>query len=568
MNYGLMIGYLPYFIIVAMGFILCSGFRDKEISLAEGLGLSIGVETAILLGLGYLGFLSPFPLISINVFILLALLLWARVRIPELPRASFEKWLLVVMVFVLISFYSAAVPRKGFDAYKYHLYYGKITAIDGGLPSWGEVHDHHWFFPQMYELLLASTWVLEPDSYIPAYMLNAFLGLVCSLAIYELVIWMKGGRERALFAVLIFYATPIFFTHTTNGYNDILLGVFTLLGFLSLTKGNFDVCGVIFGLSAWVKVFGLLNIAFLLVYMIWRRRPELLKGLGLAILIGSVFFARNIVVFGDPLSVYSAENTGISVSSLARSFSSERIRDNLGWWFLDYSDNEEYISLTHRGIGVLLPMFLVYALLFCQKTGLRKSLLLLALIWCILMVTYCNLGGEGNPKQITRYSLPGLVPLCALAGVGMGNFLEDPKRTFTKRFRYSLLAICILYPSLSYAAIPGLDSIVFKNSIMPGEDLYLREEYPEVTGIWTKLPEEPYSVKVAWIGLEVTPYVLRQRRAEWPNMWFVGLEGIFAADADYYILPTHIEVPSGIELEFVYSTERFRLWRAAHNENG
>lgn len=557
-----MLGLLLFVFIALIAYLVYGVEGDNSPSIATSLGIAFGVETGVIFFLGCMELLFDSLILLGNIILITLLLLWRRPFKVSLPRYHFEHklWLLLVLVFVVLSFYSASLPRKGFDAHKYHFYYGKIIAIDGRIPAWGEVYDHHWYFPQMYELLLAGAWSLSPDSYLPAYILNAFIGVVCGLVVYETARGVfGGGRRQGIMAVLILYSTPLIFTHMTNGYNDLLLGTFTSLGLLNMLNKRSLSSGLMFGLGLWVKVFGLINIGFLLILFIRRRNHRLGKTLLVACLIGSLFFVRNTVVFGDPLSIYAEENAGLSTSSLWGSWSSERILDSIGWWFLDYAAEEDFLSLTHRGIGILLPVFIIYA--FISKVKRSKTLFLLALIWVTASMIYCNLGGEGNPKQIARYAMPGFIPLCVFAGLGLSNFLSLESSPSRHRIRIALILLLMLFPSLSYALIPGLDAVSLTGSPLPSEDDYFSLEYPETTGLWHYLPEEPYSVKVAWIGLGVTPYVLRQRRAEWPRMWQVEMDGVKQAEMDYLLVSLDQEAPEGLDLQMVFSSKHLRLFR-------
>jgi hypothetical protein len=233
-------------------------------------------------------------------------------------------------------------------------------------------------------------------------------------------------------------------------------------------------------------------------------------------------------------------------------------RDNLAWWILDYSGTEDYISLTHRGLGVLMPGMLLLALL----RGFRpRKLLLLAALWVLVSMVYCNLGGEGNPKQIARYALPGLVPLCAVAGLGLEDYLSRGNRIW-----HVVLALVVIYPSTAYALIPALDSVFTTGSLMPTEDEFFQAEYPDIMDLRDQFPGEDYSVSIAWTGmetkpyLEVPPYVLRERRAEWPDMWDGKLYGLSPGEADYILIPPVARLPD-LELDLVYESEAFVLYR-------
>lgn len=556
----------------AFGSAIWARVRTKSIGLASCLGIAIGIEAGLLLALGLSNLFRSAWIILANIIALGFTLVWAKPR-PSRLRLQFPKnrWVLVLAVFVILSVHATLLPRKGYDAYKYHLYYGKIIALNGGLPTWGDVYDHHWFFPQMYELIVASTWALDPDSYRPAYVFSAFVGIVCCLAVYDLTKALGGSSKAATLGALILFATPLFFTHTTNGYNDLLLGTFTVLGVLNLISGHYSLSGVFFGFGVWVKVFGLLNIVFLAVYTAIKRRPKVVKVLVIACILGSTFFVRNIIVFGDPISIYSEENAGLSLSSLVESFSANNVRDNLGWWFFDYAGNEDFISLTHRGIGVLLPIFSAYVLIFSKSR--YRIILLVCTIWVVMSVIYCNLGGEGYPKQIARYAMPAIIPLCSLAGIGMFNFLDEGGG-LKKRCRVILLSICLIYPSLAYATIPMLDSLSTTGSLMPSEETYFSKEYPDLVELSNRIGSDPYTVRIGWTGkevwpfMEVPPYLLRQRRAEWPHMWVVGLAGMEPHMADFILLPGGINPPTHLDLTEVFISEDYQLFEVEYNDGG
>lgn len=309
-------------------------------------GLGIVAESYAVLALGVLGCLRPLPLTAV-LAALFALSLWLNARSGALAGAASalkkapaaRVWrdpalilpvLLAAAVLVFSLLIALAPPAQQSDALCYHLELPKQYVRAGRFFT--VPYSPNAYMPFFMEMLFTAGLLLQGPQL--AALFQWMLGVLTAAGVFALA--RRGGsRPAALFAGVLFLATPGIFNNMSTAYVDVALACFTFLaaGALALAieemrKGLALTAGVFAGAAAAIKLTGLVAVA---VPALWglaalrRRGPKagnpagwLLLFLGGAVLSGGFWYARAAAATGNPFYPYLNELFGLPLASKIR----------------------------------------------------------------------------------------------------------------------------------------------------------------------------------------------------------------------------------------------------------
>lgn len=226
-------------------------------------------------------------------------------------------YFLLIIPLIILVFYKTSLALGGFDELVYHAYIPKLIYENGTIPTevnsvWSNIYNSH---PNLF--VLQQSWVYfitdsSNDIYIrllPWKYSVLTLGLVYAAA-------SRMFSERAgNYAVIMFISSPLFVYLSYRMLSDMPLAFFTILSVYYLIRwqeqaGSIDsgpdqnrfliMAGVFLGLASVVKYNGLaLAIAVIMITCLKARKNTVWLILPF-VAVASVFYMRNIIVYGNP----------------------------------------------------------------------------------------------------------------------------------------------------------------------------------------------------------------------------------------------------------------------------
>jgi len=485
-------------------------------------GLWLKRFTAVVFGLGWVGttvvWLAVFSRLSflnlgLALVLLFVLLVWDwsemsfslafqkvknAFRIRHLSRRDFRTSTLLLAVInlvylVMMQFHALSFPEFDWDATVYHATMAKLMFRFGGIPliagpSIGLELSAN--YPPLFPALGAYFYTVIgtfDDVYLR--MIPPFCAVLVSYATFKLGV-LVGGNLHGSIATLLLELTPLFFYRSLSATNYMLVITFLnyslLFLILAYQKSNshyWIVSGLAYGfalLTSYHALFFLPSMVLIVGFMLWEnsveQRHEVLRGAMVVVLasltIGGVWFARNMVVVGNPIYPFGYSLFGgkyLDLEMLRRTISGVRRDSLIAFWGTDSVSVREYL-LGIFGNSVHFPalsvIFLagVALLVFLKKRRLWTIIILYTIFpFVVIFSTVANI----FPRYILLF-LPQLALISAsVFAVGL-RVIADIPITVGRDARVTRLSFP--FRSLAYSAVgvffaltlifPGLFAIV------------------------------------------------------------------------------------------------------------
>lgn len=303
--------------------------RKVDLDPAERLGLGG------LLGLGAVGWITFFLLVTgvgvrqaalfgvvvglIGLVVAWRLGVFATLRLST-PRGASLALLALAVVMLLVPFVGSLAPSDtmDWDSLAYHFAVPKIWIAEGRMVSVPFIH--HSFFPFVVDNLYV--WGVQWGGEAGAKGFGVMFAVFGSFALFGLARRWFGGLA-GWWAVAGFLAMPVVLWEAGTGYIDVAHGLFAGLGVLYAAaavagRGSWVVAGLLLGLGAASKytglqvcvavgVVGAVGIALKGSKLTWGR---LAAAGGLALVVASPWYVRNVVEVGNPVFPFLYERLG------------------------------------------------------------------------------------------------------------------------------------------------------------------------------------------------------------------------------------------------------------------
>ncbi|RME56400.1 hypothetical protein D6779_10680 [Candidatus Parcubacteria bacterium] len=487
-------------------------------------GLWLKRFTSIVFGLGEIGsvviWLAAFSWLSFRrlsfaLLLLAALLCWdwdemsfsqmllsakASFRIWYISRKDFKTGTFLLAVissayFVVMQFHALSFPEFDWDATVYHATMAKLMFQFGGVPliagpSIGLELSAN--YPPLFSALGSYFYTVIgafDDTYLR--MIPPLCAILVSYTTYKLGL-VIGGKLHGFIATLLLYLTPLFFYRALSATNYMLVVTFlnySLLFLILAYRKNhvryWLVSGVAYGfalLTSYHALFFLPSIVLVVGFILWKnlvaRRRGALRGALVALLaalgVGCIWFARNLIVVGNPIYPFGYslfKGKYLDPEMLHRTVAGVR-RDSLfAFWGTDSITPKKYL-VGIFGNSVHFPSLSVISLMgialvaFLEKRQLWMIVILYTIFpFAIVLSTVANI----FPRYILLF-LPQLALISAVVFVvclyavmdipivvGIGGrmvHLSFPLRSLVYSAVGVFFALTLLFPAL-FAIVGG-----------------------------------------------------------------------------------------------------------------
>ena len=406
-------------------------------------GIGLGIIAYLVLLLGELKLL--FSSVILGLIILLLLLSFDRIYrfLKEVVKAVkdikineltfFEKALCAILLSAFgFSLLGALAPPIGNDALAYHLTHPKVFIQNHEIGYIPFTRESLW--PYLVEMLFTLGMLLKGP--VLAKLFHYLFGMLCTLAVFSFA-GRYCSRKVALLASTLFYLSPGIFMQASYAYVDLALCfyIFTslYLFFIWMDKKVTNLLvlsGVCSGLALSVKLLagvGIIPIAILLIFELWRTKHGGKKILGATFLFSFVAFAaafiwylRSFAITGNPVYPFMYEIFGSGWTNEIgkhlgyvrgffgffrlpwdlvmhmESFGGEQI----GFLFLAAMPSVFFMKWKDRGVQYLAFFVLAYtAIWFIVAPNIRFLFPIFPVIWLLLS------GGLGEEIYIKKFKI-------------------------------------------------------------------------------------------------------------------------------------------------------------------
>ena len=521
--------------------------------------LSVGSVTLLMFFLGTLKILN-LNSITISIFLvsLCCLALWIysvmrkRSRGFSLCRkhlssilhfADHPLYIIIAMTLanlIFMAFYHAVCfPQILWDTFTVYAYLGKQIYHQNGIPLFfGSSGSVEWSanYPILVPMLYAwfNFSMGREDNPLSRTIFPIFG--IATLASAYLFSRRLHSSSAAVFSVYVLITTPIFFSHLSIGYIDIVLTFYFTLALYFLQKtyekansGYAFLSGFLAGLAAWTKYQGLFLMPIILVSWILVRLSDkphsrnvdhlFLKVILTFIITASPWYLRNWISVGNP--VYPNMSTIFGGRNLDPWLLSQNYEYWIGRWAVLLGTDRSYDnllrlpirllikdnsleSLGQDGVGLLLTSFGIPSL-FLSLLKRRKTEFLL-ISWVLIYFSLWLL----FLYYFIRYLLPITPPLSILAGKLISEISSKIKNS--KRIQKIFLLMMMFIPLSAAFFIPTemlailgpsrtfQDYVFFRPFNPPTTMESLKHAMPMDVALWEFINEEtpPESVLLSF----------------------------------------------------------------------
>lgn len=388
-----------------------------EIAKATGLGLGIISLVTFMVGL-----------LNIHVALVLSLLLvWFCLDLrPE--RISYKlpmhPMYLCVVVLVLLQAHYALMPVIAWDSLNSHLEAPRVFLETDRITFNHYINFNN--FPMNLEMLYFFPLLLRCPEATQVIGYLFFILTLCAIIGWDYLY----GKYAAIIACMLFFTMPHFVQFSAVAMTDVPLMFYVFMGvmsFLSRGTDNFQ-RGMWWGLALGVKYFAVIPLFWMVAYGVYSRRWHTIAYiLGVALLIGSPYYIRNIVLFGNPVFPFAdslfgwfpgvLDKTGLTVDGIAMLDKFKYPRDFASaWtWIFDITTVARWGTIhTQYGPALLIGLpFVVYGF----AKGANKAVVGLAVIALGFVYTQIFILGILD----TRYMFSVLPFFCILVGWSVGG---------------------------------------------------------------------------------------------------------------------------------------------------
>lgn len=299
----------------------------------------------------------------------------------------FSKVLILAISFVLfMCFYQAvALPETSWDGVAYHLPYAKLFNDIRTIPIEDPLNIGYMGLP--HGMHLFSTWFYMANGFndVFARLLSPVFGLMSVLLVYAFV-RRFADQNIALLSAFFLSLVPLFIAHSMITYVNLPEAFFCAFamfmvwaGIKSKNSKFIFFGGLLAGAAMLIKYSAIMVVPAALAVIIWFGRKDLKNAVKLSViflfamaLMGSIWFARNAAVYGNPVYPYfggifgrgmTEDSNMLSVATFAPTF------------FLDP-------QITYNwGVG---PMFLAFGIVGILAFRKRDDFWKMMLIWLIV----------------------------------------------------------------------------------------------------------------------------------------------------------------------------------------
>jgi len=251
---------------------------------ALGIGAGAAITSTIFLLLLAAGAASRVTQLFAEAAVLVALLVWVRIRFSERQAAGttthadfHQKWVMGIALGLALALVAAAQvstaradPWGQWDAFAIWNLRAKFLVSGGEMWTRAAsplLEATHWDYPLLLSLFVGRTWMIDGDIQSPAAGFGvAILFFWAVVALLVSGLSLTRGVAAGLLAALIVIATTSFLEHGTWQYADIPLAFFCLATLVlvslgtSASSGRYSVlalAGAAAGMAAWTKNEGL-----------------------------------------------------------------------------------------------------------------------------------------------------------------------------------------------------------------------------------------------------------------------------------------------------------------------
>ena len=224
----------------------------------------------------------------------------------------------IIIYFVLPDAYRLFLPDRGSDSVRYHLPYAKFYVENHGLAvnEFLRYPVHTQNFNMAFVLGFLFQGNIQGE--LLARLFGVFSFILTLTGLYCLV--MKSiNKVTALIAVLLLANNDVLKLQMINGYVDIGLGliIFTCIYFLYLWQKNNEkhllyVSAAMLGIALGTKYLALLLVLPLSIWVLITNKSwkQMLVYFTIAIVIGSPWYIRNIILAGNPIHPFAQDLFG------------------------------------------------------------------------------------------------------------------------------------------------------------------------------------------------------------------------------------------------------------------
>ena len=228
-----------------------------------------------------------------------------------MPRLNYAKLtILIILLAGLLRFVLASLTHISGDAC-WHFSVSRFMATTGQIPLFevfgGGNRDVFWA-PPLFHFVAAA--VYKITSFSPALaefsvrMISPLFGTLTLVFVY-LIGKKLFDQKIAFFATLFMALLPIHLYYSALAFVDVFMAFFIVLSMYLLLQKRLILAGIVFGLALLAKQNALIFFPFLLyiLYSDYTKKILLKKAVLFSLttgIIGSFWFVRNFVVFGNP----------------------------------------------------------------------------------------------------------------------------------------------------------------------------------------------------------------------------------------------------------------------------